>query len=65
MVYVDVPAITTCRYALFVTSEGDLKQKLADHERNFRQQELTYKPERDKSGKIKMTELSSDWDLKD
>ncbi len=61
-VYVTHTVLTTAKFCMVVKDEEDLKKQLAEREASLRAQPFVAKPDRDKSGKLLMHELSKDWD---
>jgi hypothetical protein len=61
-VYVTHSVLTTARFCMVVKDEADLKEQLAAREAAVRAQPFVAKPDRDKSGKPVLFELSKDWD---
>jgi hypothetical protein len=62
LVYVDLPVIAVQRTALMVADEADLKQQLAEREKQFKALPYETKTVKDKGGKTEYHQLSPEWD---
>lgn len=64
-VYVEHSTVVIEKFMMVVTSEANMKEQLLEREENMKFEKFVSKPQREKSGKIIMHEMNSDWDLKD
>ncbi len=61
MYYVDVTVAVPQQVALIADNEEDLKTKIAECEKRFKETPFTAKPKRDSTGKIEAFPLNKDW----